>query len=100
MTGIELDATKATAIAGYFSDWKATGFAETNAPSVTGLAKPTATVAVTSKNKGSGCTIKVGASTSDKASSYVQVAGQPDVMLAPQWQIDRILPKKDDLKKK
>lgn len=100
LKGIELDATKATAIAGYFSDWKATAFAESNAPAATGLDKPTATVTVKSKNKGAGCTLKIGAATADKASSYVQVVGQPDVMMAPQWQVDRVLPKKDDLKKK
>jgi len=100
LSGIELDSSKATAIAGYFADWKATGFAESNAPAATGLDKPMATVTVKSKNKASSCTLKIGAPTADKASSYVQVVGQADVMLAPQWQIDRVLPKKDDLKKK
>lgn len=100
LSGVELDATKGTAIAGYFADWKGTAFAESNAPAATGLDKPTATVSVKSKNKGAGCTLKVGALTADKASYHVQVAGNPDVMLAPQWQVDRVLPKKDDLKKK
>jgi hypothetical protein len=100
LSGVELDNSKATAIAGYFSDWKATAFAESNSPAATGLDKPTATVVVKSKNKGSSCALRIGAATPDKASSFVQIAGQADVMLAPQWQIDRVLAKKDDLKKK
>ncbi|MCG5056353.1 MAG: DUF4340 domain-containing protein [Myxococcales bacterium] len=97
--GLELDTSKASTIAGYFSAWKATGFAETTSPAATGLDKPVATITVKSKTPGVGCTLKVGRGTEDKASTYVQVPGGAEVYIVPQWQVDRVLPKKDDLKK-
>lgn len=98
--GLALDTNKAATIAGSFGDWKAAGFAEATAPAATGLDKPVATITVKSKVKGAGCTLKVGAPSEDKSSYHVQVAGQGDVYLVPQWQVDRVLPKKDELTKK
>src|SRR5439155_13957272 len=64
--GVTLDTSKVNAIVSAFKDWKATGFAEDNAPKATGLVKPTATISAKSSMKGSaGCVLKVGAELSD-----------------------------------
>jgi hypothetical protein len=98
--GVTLDTTKVNAIVGAFKDWKATSFAEDNAPKATGLVKPTATITARSSAKGAGCVLKVGAELTDKQNSYVEKAGAPDVFTVPKWSLDRVLVKVDDLKKK
>ncbi len=98
--GFTLDDSKVSPITGAFSDWKAQSFAEDTSPKTTGLAKPTATIAAKSNVKGHGCQLKIGSETSDKSNYYVQVGGQPEVLVAPKWGVDRILVKLDDLKKK
>jgi len=94
-----VDPAKTPPLAGGFKDWKATSFAEDTAPTVTGLAKPRATI-VAKPKKGDACSFKVGDETKDKQNVYVASAKTPDVYLAPKWSIDRILVKVDDLKKK
>jgi Domain of unknown function (DUF4340) len=96
--GVTLDGSKVSGILSGFKEWKATSFAEDNAPKATGLDKPSATIAATSK--GRTCSVKVGSELSDKQNSYVAVAGASDVMVAPKWTLDRVLVKVDDLKKK
>lgn len=98
--GVTLDPSKVTAIVGAFKEWKAASFAEDNAPKATGLVKPTATIAVKSNIKGSGCVLKVGAEHADKQNTYVEKVGAPDVFTVPKWSLDRVLVKVDDLKKK
>ncbi len=99
-SGVTLDASKVSGIVGAFKDWKATSFAESSDPKTTGLGKPTATVVARSNVKGSGCTLKVGAETSDKQNYYVEKSGTAEVFVAPKWSVDRVLVKLDDLKKK
>ena len=99
-TGVTLDDSKATTIAGAFSEWKGQGFAEDNAAKAAGLGKPTATIVAKSSVKGHGCQLKVGSETGDKSNYFVQVGAQPDIFLAAKWSVDRILVKLDDLKKK
>jgi hypothetical protein len=97
---LEVDPAKVTPIAGAFKEMKASGgFAEADAKS-TGLAKPQATIAVKPKAKGTACLIKVGDETKDKANYHVLAGTKTDVMLMPKWNLDRILVKVDDLKKK
>jgi hypothetical protein len=96
--GVTLDTSKVNNIVSAFKEWKASGFAEDNAPAATGIAKPTATVAASAK--GGACTFKVGSETADKQSYYVAASGSPDVFVAPKWSVDRILVKLDDIKKK
>jgi gas vesicle protein len=98
--GTTLDESKVSAITGSFTDWKAQSIAEDNSPKATGLAKPKASVVVKSSVKGHTCQFKVGGETSDKSNYFVQVAGQPNVFVAPKWNVDRVLVKLDDLKKK
>jgi hypothetical protein len=93
------DESKIGNIAGAFADWKAVSFAEDSSPKTTGLGKP-ATMVAKSNVKGHGCTLRVGSETADKANYHVQVGGQPEVLLAPKWSVDRVLIKLDDLKKK
>lgn len=95
-----LDPSKVGAILSAFKEWKGTSFADDNTPKVTGLDKPTATVTAKSSVKGSGCTFKVGAETTDKQNYFVQRPGTPDVYVVPKWSADRMMPKLDDLKKK
>lgn len=95
-----LDATKVSSIVSAFKEWKAGSFAEEGVGKSAGVDKPSAIVTVSSNIKGRGCSIRVGAETTDKQHSYVAVAGVPKVMLAPKWSIDRVLVKADDLKKK
>jgi len=94
------DDSKVTGITGAFAEFKGQGFAEDNSPKVTGLGKPSATIAAKSSVKGHGCLLKVGSETSDKSGYYVQTASQPDVFTAAKWSVDRVLVKLDDLKKK
>jgi hypothetical protein len=96
--GVTLDTSKVNNIVSAFKDWKASGFAEDDAPAATGLAKPSATVVASAK--GGSCNVKVGNETSDKQSYYVAAAGAADVFVAPKWSVDRVLVKLDDLKKK
>jgi hypothetical protein len=96
--GVTLDGSKVNNIVSAFKEWKASGFAEDNAPAATGLAKPTATVVAGAK--GGACNVKVGSETADKQSYYVAATGAPDVFVAPKWSVDRVLVKLDDLKKK
>jgi hypothetical protein len=96
--GVTLDGSKVNNIVSAFKEWKASGFAEDNAPAATGLAKPTATVIAGAK--GGACNVKVGSETADKQSYYVTATGAPDVFVAPKWSVDRVLVKLDDLKKK
>jgi len=98
--GAAPDISKANALAGFFNDWKAQGYAESNSPAATGLAKPVATISVKSNVKGHGCTLKVGAETSDKSNYYVQANGQPDIFVVGKWAVDRITVKLDEVKKK
>jgi hypothetical protein len=94
------DDSKVTGITGAFAEFKGQGFAEDNSPKITGLAKPSATIAAKSSVKGHGCLLKVGNETSDKSGYYVQVDSQPDIFIAQKWSVDRVLVKLDDLKKK
>jgi hypothetical protein len=94
------DDSKVTGITGAFAEFKGQGFAEDNSPKVTGLGKPSATIAAKSSVKGHGCMLKVGSETSDKSGYYVQVDSQPDIFVAQKWSVDRVLVKLDDLKKK
>lgn len=97
---LDIDQTKVTPIAGAFKEWKASGFAEDPSPKATGLAKPKATIVVKGKDKAGTCAIKVGDETKDKLNYHVQSASKPgDVLLAPKWNVDRVLVKTDDLKK-
>jgi hypothetical protein len=95
---LELDSAKATAIASAFKDWKATSFAEEQAPKDQGLAKPSAVIVAKGK-KAAACTIKVGDESKDKQSYFVQTGKAPDVYQSAKWSTDRILVKVDDLKK-
>ncbi len=96
--GVALDTTKVNAIVGAFHDWKGTGFAED--PKATGMGKPSATIVARSNVKGAGCVLKVGGETSDKQNKYVERAGMSDAFVVPNWSLDRVLVKVDDLKKK
>ena len=98
--GTPADISKANAIAGFFLDWKAQGYAEDNSPKTTGLAKPAITISVKSNVKGHACTLKVGSETTDKSNYYVMANGQPDIFLVGKWSVDRITVKLDDVKKK
>src|SRR6185312_1973161 len=93
---LELDAAKATPIAGAFKDWKATAFADDQSPKDNGLAKPKTISAKAGKEN---CVVHVGDETKDKVNYYVTKDKAPDVFLAPKWAVDRILVKPDDLKK-
>jgi hypothetical protein len=95
---LDLDPSKVTPIAGAFKEWKGVQFAEDPSPKATGLVKPKAVIAVKGKNK-EACTINVGDETKDKLNYNVAMAKSPDVLLAPKWNVDRILVKVADLKK-
>ncbi len=94
---MDVDATKATPIAGAFKDWKATAFAENQSPKDDGLAKPRAVI--TAKAKDKVCVVRVGDEGKDKLSVFVAKDKSNEVLLAPKWSVDRILVKPDDLKK-
>ena len=98
--GLAPDISKANALAGFFNDWKAQGYAEDNSPKATGLAKPLVTISVKSNVKGHACTVKVGSETADKNNYYLQANGQPDIFVVGKWAVDRINVKLDDVKKK
>jgi hypothetical protein len=95
---LDVDPSKVGPIASAFKDWKGTAFADDPSPKATGLAKPKAVIAVKGKNKES-CTVTVGDETKDKLSYFVAPPKSPDVVLAPKWNIDRILVKLPDIKK-
>ena len=95
---LELDASKVNPIASAFKEWKGTAFAEDPSPKATGLAKPKAVITVKGKNKES-CTVNVGDETKDKLSYFVAAPKSPDVLLAPKWNVDRVLVKLADIKK-
>jgi hypothetical protein len=94
---LELDAAKATPIAGAFKDLKGTAFADDQSLKDNGLAKPRL-ITVKGKSKG-GCAVRVGDETKDKVSYFVAGGKGTEVYLAPKWSLDRILVKPDDLKK-
>jgi hypothetical protein len=98
--GTAPDISKANALAGFFNDFKAQGYAEDNSPKTTGLGKPVATISVKSNVKGHACTLKVGGETTDKGNYYVMANGQPDIFVVGKWAIDRITVKLDEVKKK
>jgi hypothetical protein len=98
--GMKPDISKANAIAGFFLEWTAQGFAEDNSPKATGLAKPTATISAKSYVTGHACTLKVGGETSDKNNVYVMANNQPDIFVVAKWAIDRIATKLDEVKAK
>ncbi|HMF40393.1 MAG TPA: DUF4340 domain-containing protein [Polyangia bacterium] len=96
---LEIDSAKVT-FASAFKEWKAQSFAEDATPKTNGMLKPQATIVAKSKAKGGPtCTIKVGDETKDKLNYYVMSGKNPDVYLAPKWNVDRVLVKVDDLKK-
>jgi hypothetical protein len=95
---LEVDSAKVTPIAGAFKELKGNAFAEDQSPKGNGLAKPQAMIAVKGKNKAA-CTINVGDETKDKLNYHVTSGKNPDVLLAPKWNVDRILVKIADLKK-
>ena len=98
--GTPPDISKANALAGFFLDWKAQGYAEDNSPKTTGLGKPTITITAKSNVKGHACVLKVGGETTDKSNYYVMANNQPDVFVVGKWAIDRIAVKLDEVKKK
>jgi Domain of unknown function (DUF4340) len=98
--GMKPDMSKASAIAGFFLEWKAQGFAEDNSPKTTGLSKPTVTISAKSKVQGHACTLKVGGETPDKSNYYVMANDQPDIFVVAKWAIDRIAVKLDEVKEK
>jgi hypothetical protein len=98
--GTPADISKANAIAGFFLDWKAQGYAEDNSPKTTGLAKPAITISVKSNVKGHACALKVGGETADKSNYYVMANNQPDIFVVGKWAIDRIAVKLDEVKRK
>jgi hypothetical protein len=98
--GAAPDISKANALAGFFLDWKAQGYAEDNSPKTTGLAKPTAVISAKSNVKGHACTLKVGGETTDKNNYYVMANGEPDIFVVGKWAVDRIAVKLDEVKKK
>ena len=95
---LDLDTAKIT-FASAFKEWKAQSFAEDATAKTNGLAKPQAVITAKGKAKGATCTIKVGDETKDKLNYYVMSATQPDVYLAPKWNVDRVMVKVADLKK-
>jgi hypothetical protein len=97
---LELDASKATPIAGAFKDLKGTAYADDQSLKDNGLAKPKV-ITVKGKGKGAaaGCVIRVGDESKDKVSYFVASGKGADVFLAPKWSLDRVLVKPDDLKK-
>jgi hypothetical protein len=98
--GLPPDISKSNALAGFFLDWKAHGYAEDNSPKTTGLAKPRATIGAKSKVKGHACTLKVGDETGDKDNYYVMANNQPDIFVVAKSTIDRITITLDELKRK
>ncbi|MGC9982563.1 MAG: DUF4340 domain-containing protein [Polyangia bacterium] len=98
--GAKADISKANALAGFFLDWKAQGYADDNSPKTTGLAKPAITITAKSNVKGHACALKVGGETTDKSNYYVMANNQPDIFLIGKWAVDRIAVKLDDVKKK
>jgi hypothetical protein len=98
--GLQPDISKANAIAGFFLDWKAQGFADDNSPKTTGLAKPATIISVKSKVPGHACTLKVGGETSDKSNVYVMANNQPDIFVVAKWAIDRVAVKLEEVKAK
>jgi hypothetical protein len=98
--GMAPDISKANALAGFFLEWKAQGYADDNSPKATGLAKPTAIISAKSNVKGHACTLKVGSETPDKANYYVMADGQPDIFVVGKWAVDRVTVKLDEVKKK
>jgi hypothetical protein len=98
--GMKPDMSKASALAGFFLEWKAQGFAEDNSPKTTGLVKPTATISAKSKVQGHACTLKVGGETPDKSNYYVMANDQPDIFVVAKWAIDRVAVKLEEVKEK
>jgi hypothetical protein len=98
--GMKPDISKANAIAGFFLEWKAQGFAEDNSLKATGLVKPATTISVKTKVQGHACTLKVGGEAGDKNNFYVMANNQPDIFVVAKWAIDRIAVKVDDVKAK
>jgi hypothetical protein len=98
--GMPPDISKANAIAGFFLEWKAQGYAEDNSPKTTGLTTPAAIISVKSNVKGHACTLKVGGETADKSSYYVMANNRPDIFVVAKWAIDRIAVKLDEVKRK
>jgi hypothetical protein len=98
--GTPPDVSKANALAGFFLELKAQGYAEDNSPKTTGLAKPTITIGAKSFVKDHSCTLKVGGETSDKSSYYVMANNEPDIFVVAKWAIDRVAVKLDEVKRK
>lgn len=98
--GLTLDPAKVTPMTTGFKDWKAFGFAEIQDVKANGLPKPKAVVVARSKDKKKTCSLKIGDEAKDKT-NYAALSGtSSDVYLVAKWQVDRLLPKVDDLKKK
>jgi hypothetical protein len=98
--GTPPDISKANALAGFFLEWKAQGYAEDNSPKTTGLAKPATLIRAKSNVLGHACTLKVGGETTDKNNYYVMANGQPDVFVVAKSTIDRIAVKLDEVRAK
>jgi hypothetical protein len=99
-SGVTLDTSKVNNILSAFSDWKANGYADDNALKTVGLDKPKITISAKSNVKGHSCLVKSGNEAKDNSYVYAVANGQPDVLQATKWTVERIAAKLDDLKKK
>jgi hypothetical protein len=93
----EVDDAKVKGLGGSFDNLAAAGFSEVSDPKVTGLAKPSASVALKLRDK-SQVQLKFGA-VKDSTDYFVQRVGTPDVLLIKKYMADRFLKKQADLAK-
>jgi hypothetical protein len=95
--GAHLAPEKITSLTQAFTNWKAQSY--TKETKNTGLAKPKAIVSVKTNVNGRGCEFKVGNEIAGKFTQYIEVLGEPAVMVAPKSNVDSVLLKPEDFKK-
>jgi hypothetical protein len=96
--GLKLDEAKLKSLTTAFESLTADGFSEEKDAAKTGLAKPTGTVTLHTKDK-KATTLKVGGTVGkDTSELYVQKVGTPDVFIVKKYLVDRFLKKPAELK--
>jgi hypothetical protein len=93
--GGTVDASKVKPVVMGLENVAASSFADEKDPGKTGLAKPTGSVTLRTKDKKS-TTLKIGA-LKDGTDYYVQKVGSPEVLLVKRFTVDRFLKKPADL---
>lgn len=95
LKGKPLDAEKIKPVVSAFENVVATSFSPEKDANKTGLAKPSGTVTVRTKDQ-QATTLKVGSQTKEEE-YYVQKVGTPDIYMVKKYIVDRFLKKPSDL---